>query len=100
MLETALGARGEGDLRALVDHALRLKYLMGFVPRRYDAQVIEQMALSGSLEPRLDHATRAGALAYAAERLGMGDPEARRSEEHTSELQSLMLNSYAVFCLT
>src|SRR3546814_8805754 len=23
----------------------------------------------------------------------------RRSEEHTSELQSLMLNSYAVFCL-
>src|SRR3546814_5480791 len=25
--------------------------------------------------------------------------EARRSEEHTSELQSLMRNSYAVFCL-
>src|SRR3546814_4451422 len=27
-----------------------------------------------------------------------GDPAAR-SEEHTSELQSLMRNSYAVFCL-
>src|SRR3546814_10268849 len=26
--------------------------------------------------------------------------EAQRSEEHTSELQSLMRNSYAVFCLT
>src|SRR3546814_3099762 len=26
-------------------------------------------------------------------------PPARRSEEHTSELQSLMRNSYAVFCL-
>src|SRR3546814_5574662 len=26
-------------------------------------------------------------------------PEAYRSEEHTSELQSLMRNSYAVFCL-
>src|SRR3546814_4475547 len=26
--------------------------------------------------------------------------EAERSEEHTSELQSLMRNSYAVFCLT
>src|SRR3546814_2544040 len=26
-------------------------------------------------------------------------PVARRSEEHTSELQSLMRNSYAVFCL-
>src|SRR3546814_2448644 len=27
------------------------------------------------------------------------DPEFLRSEEHTSELQSLMRNSYAVFCL-
>src|SRR3546814_8489642 len=27
------------------------------------------------------------------------DPVERRSEEHTSELQSLMSNSYAVFCL-
>src|SRR3546814_6922069 len=26
--------------------------------------------------------------------------EGKRSEEHTSELQSLMRNSYAVFCLT
>src|SRR3546814_2236640 len=26
-------------------------------------------------------------------------PRARRSEEHTSELQSLMRSSYAVFCL-
>src|SRR3546814_10007247 len=28
-----------------------------------------------------------------------GDPYAERSEEHTSELQSLMRISYAVFCL-
>src|SRR3546814_10789407 len=28
-----------------------------------------------------------------------GSPQARRSEEHTSELQSLMRISYAVFCL-
>src|SRR3546814_6255205 len=27
------------------------------------------------------------------------DPRRQRSEEHTSELQSLMRNSYAVFCL-
>src|SRR3546814_5527980 len=27
------------------------------------------------------------------------DPPAKRSEEHTSELQSLMRTSYAVFCL-
>src|SRR3546814_5517985 len=30
---------------------------------------------------------------------GIGDSEKRRSEEHTSELQSLMRISYAVFCL-
>src|SRR3546814_1204271 len=29
----------------------------------------------------------------------LGAPLADRSEEHTSELQSLMRNSYAVFCL-
>src|SRR3546814_7093047 len=31
--------------------------------------------------------------------MGVGDDRARRSEEHTSELQSLMRISYAVFCL-
>src|SRR3546814_10850752 len=29
----------------------------------------------------------------------IGDPKHKRSEEHTSELQSLMRISYAVFCL-
>src|SRR3546814_3442746 len=32
-------------------------------------------------------------------RMGDRQPERMRSEEHTSELQSLMRNSYAVFCL-
>src|SRR3546814_9155016 len=37
---------------------------------------------------------------YVAEHVGRDhDVEAARSEEHTSELQSLMRNSYAVFCL-
>src|SRR3546814_5428062 len=39
---------------------------------------------------RVDHDLRAGAAARDA---------AARSEEHTSELQSLMRISYAVFCL-
>src|SRR3546814_3503432 len=34
-----------------------------------------------------------------AGRGGLSPPLARRSEEHTSELQSLMRISYAVFCL-
>src|SRR3546814_3773027 len=32
-------------------------------------------------------------------RLNLGKAPARRSEEHTSELQSIMRISYAVFCL-
>src|SRR3546814_6004193 len=35
----------------------------------------------------------------AGRRTGALQREAPRSEEHTSELQSLMRNSYAVFCL-
>src|SRR3546814_6077445 len=31
--------------------------------------------------------------------IGAADPRRERSEEHTSELQSLMRISYAVFCL-
>src|SRR3546814_1937947 len=31
--------------------------------------------------------------------IDLGDPRIARSEEHTSELQSLMRISYAVFCL-
>src|SRR3546814_10435001 len=39
-----------------------------------------------------------GSLSGAPQGLGAPDPLAR-SEEHTSELQSLMRISYAVFCL-
>src|SRR3546814_5457791 len=35
----------------------------------------------------------------AADRKGWDEVEKARSEEHTSELQSLMRSSYAVFCL-
>src|SRR3546814_3590313 len=43
---------------------------------------------------------RAGADAiHANAALGIGQPGDARSEEHTSELQSLMRISYAVFCL-
>src|SRR3546814_9609683 len=39
-------------------------------------------------------------LVDGALRLGQRGVRGRRSEEHTSELQSLMRISYAVFCLT
>src|SRR3546814_4426250 len=40
-----------------------------------------------------------GNVADAARMLGMSRRQLDRSEEHTSELQSLMRISYAVFCL-
>src|SRR3546814_19488319 len=40
-----------------------------------------------------------GLLQLRPEEHGRGRPRAERSEEHTSELQSLMRISYAVFCL-
>ncbi len=79
VLETIAGARSGEDLRALVDHALRLRNLLGFIPRKYDPAIIEQMALSGALDPVLDPQTRAQALQLAAERMQLGDPEARWS---------------------
>src|SRR3546814_7606963 len=44
-------------------------------------------------------ARRAAALELLVDHRGGIDQQVLRSEEHTSELQSLMRNSYAVFCL-
>ncbi len=79
MLETPGGARSGQELRALVDHALRLRSLMGFVPRRYDPAVIEALALDGALEPEITREARSAALARVADRMGRGDREARWS---------------------
>src|SRR3546814_942344 len=38
-------------------------------------------------------------IAHRDHRTRPGGSQEKRSEEHTSELQSLMRNSYAVFCL-
>src|SRR3546814_3228866 len=60
-------------------------------PGREDEVALHQAERLGVDDPREDRP------AHQAERQGQG-PEAR-SEEHTSELQSLMRISYAVFCL-
>src|SRR3546814_3824407 len=48
---------------------------------------------------RLDLARCLGDLGHAPRRAALEGAAALRSEEHTSELQSLMRISYAVFCL-
>src|SRR3546814_9097466 len=49
--------------------------------------------------PPLDEAAERAGDQRHADAADQGAGEEIRSEEHTSELQSLMRNSYAVFCL-
>src|SRR3546814_8712743 len=64
--------------------------------RRTDSQIQQAAASSGVTGVAMRTVDAAGALAELEARYAE-QPE--RSEEHTSELQSLMRISYAVFCL-
>src|SRR3546814_3903369 len=56
------------------------------------------MVACGEADAMVTGLTRSFGVAHEDIRHAI-DPRATRSEEHTSELQSLMRNSYAVFCL-
>ena len=77
VLETAGGARSGSDLESLVEHAIRMRNLMAFVPRRYDTNIIEALALAGVLAPDLTNDARDAAMTRAAAWLDRGDSEAR-----------------------
>src|SRR3546814_12051496 len=53
VLETAEGSRSGADLRTLVDHARRFRTLMTYAPRRYDARLLEALALTGGPDPAI-----------------------------------------------
>ena len=78
-LETANGPRASGDLAELVQHALRVRNHMNFVPRKYKADIVEAMAVAGALDP--DSADRQAALDKAASHLQMNDRDAQWSAE-------------------
>src|SRR3546814_651051 len=67
VLETAEGSRSGADLRTLVDHARRFRTLMTYAPRRYDAQLLEALALTGGLDPAItaEDARRAAEIGRA-----------------------------------
>src|SRR3546814_8612969 len=81
------------DLELFVAPTAVMKALAGFA----------RATIGGTLEPRLGFAVgdaRNGADGVRAQLAALGaDEKVLRSEEHTSELQSLMRISYAVFCL-
>ncbi len=77
VLETAGGARGGTELEKLVEHAMSMRNLMAYVPRRYDPSIIEALALAGALTPGLQGAAMDAALERAAAWLQRGDPEGK-----------------------
>jgi len=81
VLETAEGPRSGDDLRALADHARRMRSLMAYIPRRYDPSIIEALALSAALDPTLRPAQRAAAVERAAAWLNAGDEEGQWTGE-------------------
>src|SRR3546814_8794350 len=80
---------GRHDGAALVHEPFRGLDALGRVERDLGLVVVQE--LSAVLGEHL-------VVLVEADRLVVS-PDASRSEEHTSELQSLMRNSYAVFCL-
>src|SRR3546814_5598407 len=82
------GARAQDDRIVLLDFGATRVFGRGFIENYAD--IVE-----GSLCRDREQVTRgAKAIGLMSDKM----PQSR-SEEHTSELQSLMRNSYAVFCL-
>src|SRR3546814_6721343 len=92
-VEEILESQDYKDVRLLVgvEHA-RLSSSKDFTWDSIEATALEGLSKRAGLEKDTDTLLRIAAVANKAQRR-------MRSEEHTSELQSLMRNSYAVFCL-
>jgi DNA gyrase subunit B len=83
---SSLEGVGGGDaLRALVDHARRMRTLMRFAPRRYDQSIIEALAMGGVLDPEATTAQRTTRLQAVTIKLDGGDPEATWTAQLTEE---------------
>ena len=85
VIDTPDGQRSGNDLKALVDHARRMRTLMRYAPRKYDPALIEALAINGALKPNLDKDGKAKAVAKVAEWLNVGDSEASWSGELAAE---------------
>src|SRR3546814_5068605 len=92
----AIAASGGADV-VLIHDAAR-----PFIPGEVVARLLQALRASDGAIPVLpvvDTIIRDGVNIDRAGMMRVQTPQAFRSEEHTSELQSLMRISYAVFCL-
>src|SRR3546814_8247524 len=99
MFNLQMGEAGWGELHHLMVLDARAR-----APRHRDA-IAGRAARRGGEQIGAPRAAGGEDRRVGGERLDMiggavDGVDAPRSEEHTSELQSLMRNSYAVFCLT
>jgi len=85
VLEGAGGARSGADLRTLVDHARRMRTLAHYVPRRYDASIIEALAMGGALDPGASREDRIARLAAVTNRLDLTEDGGNWRAELTTE---------------
>src|SRR4051812_24635417 len=85
VLDTADGQRSGNDLKALIDHARRMRTLMRYAPRKYDPAIIEALAINDALKTNIDADGKAKAIARVAAWLGAGDTEAEWSGEVSAE---------------
>ena len=79
------GARSGADLKDLVDHARRMRTLMRYVPRRYDAAIVEGLALGGALDPALDRAQREERVVAVTRQLEAADEDGRWTARLTED---------------
>ncbi|PTQ63816.1 DNA gyrase subunit B [Sphingomonas sp. PP-CE-3G-477] len=77
VLESPGGGRSGRDLKDLVDHARRMRTLMRYVPKRYDAGMIEALALGGVFDPEASVEDRTSRLEIVTRRLELDDGDAR-----------------------
>src|SRR3546814_8074411 len=81
----------DGGGAALLDHEL-LEYLLALALPRRDTKPLAKRLITR-------FGSYAAVVSAPPEELAGAGELTERSEEHTSELQSLMRTSYAVFCL-
>src|SRR3546814_8863663 len=95
----------DGGLGLLTGLAFAISYSIAGIPLGLVVDRVRRTSLLASLVAIWSGLTffsgmATSAVTLALARIGVGASEAgARSEEHTSELQSLMRISYAVFCL-